>query len=380
MAGRLSRRRGALLALAAAVTAVHLGLADRVLESRLGAGAADTRPRRIEIAFVRTLAPAAPPAAAPAPVRRLRRPAAAVPAAAPASAPVAEPPPGAVAEAVPGPPAEPLAEPPPGPALAEAAVPGEPAASVPEAAASEPALAQGPPPAASAAAAFEWPPSTRLSYILSGDFRGPVEGSARVEWLRSGTRYQVHLDVSVGPPFAPLVTRRLSSDGEITDEGLSPRRYDEETRVAFREARRLTMHFDGQRVRLANGRELPRLPGVQDTASQFVQLTWLFTMQPALLTPGRSVDIVLALPHDVDTWTYDVLKHERLVTPVGYVDTLHVKPRREPRPGVELTAEMWVAPSLQYLPVRIVIRQDAQTHVDLLIDTLPLQAAPAPAR
>ena len=34
-----------------------------------------------------------------------------------------------------------------------------------------------------------------------------------------------------------------------------------------------------------------------------------------------------------------------------------------------------MAPTLQYLPVRIVIRQDAETYVDLLVDRLPQQAA-----
>jgi len=71
-----------------------------------------------------------------------------------------------------------------------------------------------------------------------------------------------------------------------------------------------------------------------------------------------------------------VLAREPLETRFGLVETLHVKPRREPRPGVELTAEMWVAPSLQYLPVRILIRQDSETFVDLLATRLPLQAAP----
>jgi hypothetical protein len=201
-----------------------------------------------------------------------------------------------------------------------------------------------------------------------------VDGQAQVEWLRTGTRYQVHLDVSVGPPFAPMVSRRSSSDGEITEHGLAPRRYDEETRVAFAEPRRLTLWFDESRVRLTGGREAARPPGTQDSASQFVQLTWLFTMQPSLLEPGRTIDIPLALPRYLDTWTYEVLKRETLVTPVGTVDTVHVKPRRQAKPGSELTAEVWIAPSLQYLPVRIVIRQDVDTFVDLLITQLPLQA------
>jgi hypothetical protein len=36
---------------------------------------------------------------------------------------------------------------------------------------------------------------------------------------------------------------------------------------------------------------------------------------------------------------------------------------------------MWVAPTLQYLPVRILIRQSAETFVDLNIEKLPEQAA-----
>jgi hypothetical protein len=89
--------------------------------------------------------------------------------------------------------------------------------------------------AASAAAAppFEWPVSTRMRYLLTGNVRGEVSGQAQVEWIRVGQRYQVHLDVIVGMKIAPLGSRRMSSDGDITPEGLAPRRYDQETKLAF---------------------------------------------------------------------------------------------------------------------------------------------------
>ena len=382
MVGPLKRRRryAWLAALAAVVTALHLWLADSAIESRLGSGAADTRPKRIEIAFVRELAPAEPPKLAPAREPRLvsrplsralsRPPAPAPERGASAPEPVIPEPvtPDADAVATPVPPVAPEPEPEVvvAPLLAEAASEPGNAAAAASSAASAPA----------APAAFEWPPSTRLSYVLTGNFRGPVQGQARVEWLRSGTRYQVHVDVSVGPAFAPLVSRRSSSDGEITAQGLAPRRYDEETRIAFNEPRRLTLWFEENRVRLLGGREAPRPPGAQDTASQFVQLTWLFTTRPELLETGRSIDIPLALPRYLDTWTYEVLQRETLATPVGPVQAVHVKPRREPKPGLELTAEVWIAPSLQYLPVRILIRQDAENYIDLLIAQLPLQDAP----
>jgi hypothetical protein len=246
---------------------------------------------------------------------------------------------------------------------APAAEPAEPAPAAPAAQASAPA-------------AFEWPPSTRLSYRLTGNYRGPVEGQAQVEWLRSGTRYQVHMEVSIGPFFAPLMSRRVASEGEITPDGLRPSRYDEETRIVLREPRRLVIFLDADRVRLPGGSELRRPAGVQDSASQFVQLTWLFTTRPALLQPGVAIALPLALPRRVQDWVYEVQEPELLSTPAGEVLALHVKPRREAVRSGDLAAEMWVAPSLQYLPVRMVIRQDADNYLELMIERLPLQAEP----
>jgi len=248
------------------------------------------------------------------------------------------------------------------------------------AATAEPAAAaSGPAAAASApAAAFEWPPSTRLTYGLTGNYRGEVHGNARVQWVRQGSRYQVHLDIAIGPSFAPLISRRMTSDGDLGEQGLVPRRYDEATRLPFQQPRRVSLQFTPEQVTLANGSQQEAPPGLQDTASQFVQLTWLFTTQPELLRTGNTVTMPLALPRRVGRWVYDILGQERLSTPLGDVDAFHLKPRLgERRPGNELSAEVWFAPSLQYLPVRIRIQQDAETFIDLLIDAAPLQAAPS---
>ena len=224
---------------------------------------------------------------------------------------------------------------------------------------------------------FVWPGSTRLSYGLTGNFRGEIHGNAQVEWVRVGSRYQVHLDVIVGLPIAPLITRRMSSEGDITAEGLAPQRYDEDTKMMFRDRRRLTMRFEPGAVVMANGQRQETLPGVQDTASQFVQLSYLFSVKPDLLVVGGAVEVPLALARKVDRWTYDVTAQEPLSTPFGAVDTFHLKPRRAAPTGNELTAEIWIAPSLQYLPARIRIRQDADTYIDLLIERKPQLAAPS---
>ncbi len=378
----------ALVGLTAAVLLAHALAVEGLIDAapRLGEGAG-AHMQRIEVAFVRELAPAEPPvvarakptappagsrvAHAPAPAASAPR-AKAAPKVEPEAPPEVVPPLPDVLAQAPSPPAS-QAELSPPLATPEVAA-AEPVASAPAVAVAAPASATAASAAVPVAAPFEWPPSTRLSYRLTGNYRGPVEGSAQVEWLRSGSRYQVHLEVSIGP----LLTRRMSSEGTLGERGLQPERYEEVTRALMRETRRQTLRFDSDQIVLAQGETVPRPPGVQDTASQFVQLTWLFTTRADLLVPGQVVEVPLALPRRVDRWIYDIQAQETLDTPAGRLATYHMKPRRSvPRPG-ELALESWFAPGLQYLPVRIVIRQDEQTWVDLTLSRAPQQAEAQP--
>jgi hypothetical protein len=375
----LGTRRGRWLAVVAAVLLLHAFAMWWFDDVIVGWDAGRTpMPVRMEVAFVRTLEPAAPPAVAPVPAPAPARPRAKprrapAPGAAASAAAAAQDAASALAQA-------PVQTPDREPERVESSVSTAASAAAPPAdAASATAVAAAASSASAVAAAppFEWPPSTRLNYTLAGNYRGELHGNARVQWVRIGSRYQVHLDVSVGPSFAPLLSRNMTSDGELGDQGLVPRRYDEATKLPFQSPRRVTMQFTPESVTLGNGSTRPALPGVQDTASQFVQMTWLFTTQPELLRVGNSITLPLALPRRVDRWVYDVLAEEKLRTPVGEIDTFHLKPRRaEVRPRGELSAEVWFAPSLQYLPVRIRIQQDADTFVDLMLDAVPLQAAP----
>lgn len=368
--GRISstRRRIAFAALVAGVLAVHGWLAEQLRDHIEAFQAASTMPPRIEVVYLRELelapppvAAPAPPVVAPAPKRRVRAP-----------RPAASAPEPVVVRVEP----DPLPTPPPEP-LPMAELPAllspEPVAPVPEVAV---AAASAPVPAASAAEPFDWPASTRLSYKLAGNVRGEVHGDAQVEWIRQGSRYQVHLDITVGMPVAPLITRRMSSDGELTEQGLAPRRYDEDTKLLFRDPRRLTMLFEPGAIVMPNGQRRARAGGVQDTASQFVQLSWLFSTKPELLRTGNTVDFTLALPKSVDRWVYDVLAREPVFTAFGAVEAFHLKPRRISRPGGELVAEVWFAPQLRYLPVRIRIEQDPETFIDLVLSRKPELAGP----
>lgn len=376
----LSFRQWVWCAIVAGVLLAHALFGTWLQDTLVGWGQArNPQLARMDVAFVKELAPAAPPTPPAAGAAAPPRPARTKPRAPREAAPPAEP-----AASAPEP--ELAASMPidgPVPDVAQA-TPEPPAAS--QSAASEPAAA--PATVAQAASApsastipFDWPPSTRLTYTLLGNYRGEVHGTARVQWVRRGERYQVHLDVFIGPSFAPLISRRMTSDGVLSNDGLTPQRYEELTKLPFQSPRQVRMTFEPGVVTLGNGQTRDAMAGVQDTASQFVHLAWLFTSKPQELRVGNAITVPLALPRRMDQWIYDVVAQEPLSTPVGVIDTFHLKPRRaDARPKGELSAEIWFAPSLQYLPVRIRMQQDADTYADLLLDSAPLQAEPQEAQ
>jgi hypothetical protein len=314
-------------------------------------------PERLQAAFIRELAPAPPPSPATTP---------------PKDGPQGTPPPHIESM----------------PALGDgpAPLPRDPAASEPppelQALAMPPALAVSDA-VGEWTPGIEWPLSTELDYQLTGDFRGPIYGDARVQWLRDGAHYQVHLEAWIGPKIAPLMSRRMSSDGEITPLGLAPKRFDEVTGGLAGGNRQSTLLFDLGGVRLANGRREPVPDGTQDAASQFVQFTWLFLTGRQSAQGDLLIQQPLALPRNVHLWRYKVRGMEDVATPLGQIPAWHVDSDMdmEDTRG-DMQAEFWLAPSLQYLPVRVRIWQnrprDARTHIDLVLKSAPKQAlAPA---
>jgi hypothetical protein len=247
-----------------------------------------------------------------------------------------------------------------------AMAPAAEAAIAPEAGASQAAPAAPAAPALSAAESApldSWPADTRLNYRLGGQFRsGELHGRARVQWQRQGSRYETRVDIDI----TLLASMMLTSQGEVAVHGLLPRAYEERRRSGPRGLR-----LGDDTITLANGRAVPRPEGVQDTASQFVELSHRFATGQAVLEVGRTVSFWMARPGAVDLWTYDVVGREVLQTPrLGAVEAFHLKPRPIANPRGNITAEMWFAPSLQYLPVRIRVNMGEATYVDLMVDQI----------
>ena len=237
-----------------------------------------------------------------------------------------------------------------------------------------------------ASPADTWPAATRLSYVVTGYYRGDLHGSARVQWQREGaapaaattappaapsvpggpSRYQVQLDL-----YALGITLfTMTSQGELGAQGLAPKVYEERRPGGVRR-----VWFEGDNLRLDDGRKVPLPQLAQDTASQFVELGHRFSTGREVLQVGREVAIWLARPGGVDLWTYDVVAEENLrAGNLGTISAFRLKPRPLANPRGNVMAEIWFAPSLQFLPVRVRIsmgqEQGNDTFVDLLVERI----------
>ena len=165
--------------------------------------------------------------------------------------------------------------------------------------------------------AFEWPTSTRLTYELTGNYRGEINGDAQVEWVRVGTHYQVHVDCQ---PRAPLISRRMTSEGELVGDRLLPSRYDEEHQGrCFAQPRRVTILLGPDEIVLATGdaawhaRPACRMQRASSSSS-----TAMFTTRPELLQAGGTDRDPARAAQPRRLWIYDVLgrgRHRDAVRP-----------------------------------------------------------------
>lgn len=380
---RLRRHATWLTALVVAVTLGHLWLTGEVAERlQVDPGEEARRIQRMEAVYVSEMRLTAPPVAAaplapqpPAPRRVKPRP---KPKAVPtpveaASAPLDAA--SAVAHA------ETASE----AAFAADAVAAQAAASAAspptsEAAAGAPAsvaAAASTPSQAASAPGFVWPTAARVRFKMTGNYRGPIQGQAAVEWVRQGERYQVHLDAIVGPSFAPIGSWNLSSQGRITPQGLQPERYENVNRLLIRSGKPKVVQIDGDEVQLPDGSRVPRPPGLQDPLSQMIHLAYQFITRPSLVQAGQRIELPIASARKIEVIAYDVLGEEVLDTPIGAVPTVHVRPRRLVEDNNNLSLELWCAPGLQYLPVRMMLRQGDASFMELRMNGAPQMGRPA---
>jgi len=328
--------------------------------------------------------PTPAPAPAPSPVPRAQPPVPRAPMPKPAR-PRPVPPPAVAAAPVSATPAPQPAEPPPAvpdPTAAEAPASTEPA-SAPDAggaASAGPgatAAAAAPAPTASSAtaASAEAPPllqvpgSVRLKFAVTGQQGvSPLSGVfGELTWQQDGQAYDARLSLS----FLFKTLRTQHSAGVIGPSGIEPTRFSDTRKTE------VASHFvrdQGQIVFSSNAPSVPLMPGAQDRLSVMLQLGALLAGDPARYPTDGAIAVQTAGPRDADLWIFKVGEEEGLQLPAG--DFKARKLTRNARKPYDDTVELWLAPTLGYLPVRIKLTQSNGDFADMrLRERLPLDGS-----
>jgi hypothetical protein len=231
-----------------------------------------------------------------------------------------------------------------------------------------PAAAAAPPrpiPAATPARAAARAPQP-LAYTLAGPARlhyqvkASVRGQDRfangeLVWRHDGESYEASLAIGGGP----LPARTQRSTGRITAEGLAPLRFSDKARSEE------ATHFqrDQGKVSFSSNRpDTQLLAGAQDRLSVLLQLGAMIAGDPGNFPPGRAIAIQTAGTRDAEQWLFLVAGAEELLLPGGTVTAL--KLTRDPRKEYDQKMELWLAPTMDYVPVRLRLTQPNGDSLD----------------
>jgi len=205
---------------------------------------------------------------------------------------------------------------------------------------------------------FSVPPSGELQYDTF--YNGVRNQPGTIHWTSSAQSYE--MVVSVPLPF--VGTFVYSSHGRIDAFGLAPEQYVE------KRGRRVedVSIFNRADKKIAFTRTPATLPlpdGAQDRFSMIMQLASLVRGDPDAYKPGVTRQFFVVDSDSGENWPVETIGDETIRTAQGYVQTRHFKrlPRRQ---GDQRRIDVWLAPSLGWLPARLVQTEPNGTQFELV--------------
>ncbi|MGJ7615615.1 MULTISPECIES: DUF3108 domain-containing protein [unclassified Variovorax] len=209
------------------------------------------------------------------------------------------------------------------------------------------------------------PGSVKLSFAATGQ-RGasPMRGVfGTLEWLQDGSTYDARLTLKL--LFATILSQH--STGRIGPSGIEPERYSESRKGE------VAAHFvrDQEQILFSNNApSVPLLPGAQDRLSVVMQLGGLLAGNPGRYPGGSQISVQTAGTREAGTWVFNIESEEKVTVQAGEYTVR--KLTRSPRRDFDVKLEVWLAPSLGYLPVRIKQTQPNGDFADMeLRESLP---------
>ncbi len=174
-----------------------------------------------------------------------------------------------------------------------------------------------------------------------------LPASSTLQWASDASGYvaQLHIDAPWGR------SRTQTSRGQIDQKwGLRPQRFGDRNRSEQ------AAHFEWTRqppvIRFsANTPDAVLTPTTQDRLSVLIQLAGWLTASPRKWSTGDRLTVPVAGARDSQTWTFEWGPLETLDLPSGRVTARHLV--RMPTHAYDNRVELWLAPHLDHLPVRV---------------------------
>lgn len=212
--------------------------------------------------------------------------------------------------------------------------------------------------------AWRAPEAARLHFTVQGKYKNlPYKTQAQLDWLPQGTRYEAAQEVQI-----PIVgSRRQSSVGAIGSQGLLPEIFLDRGR----KERSATFDAQAGHILFSGGQpQADWVHGTQDRISVFFQLAGMLQAAPQRYPQGTQITIQAASSSRVAPWTFTVRGTETLQLPAGRIVALKLEHNSESGQAESLQSTLWLAPSLQYLPVRIrMLEDEGRDELDLKLQS-----------
>jgi hypothetical protein len=205
---------------------------------------------------------------------------------------------------------------------------------------------------------FSIPPSGELQYDTF--YNGVRNQPGTIHWMSDGERYE--MVVSVPLPF--IGTFSWTSRGHVDAFGLAPDKYIEK-RGHRPEDVTVFNRSDKKIVFTRTPASLALPDAAQDRFSMVMQLASLVRGNPDAYQPGVTREFFVADNDSGETWPVTTIGDETVQTNHGYVTARHFM-RLPRRAGDKRRIDVWLAPSLGWLPVRLVQTEPNGTEFELL--------------
>lgn len=214
--------------------------------------------------------------------------------------------------------------------------------------------------------AFNLPPSADLNYHIRARLSGVrLDGNALLAWHAADGKYRINVETR-----AMLAGRILtaSSEGVIDEYGLAPLAFTEKrfrksaTTATFNRATK-TIGFSASPASFA------LIGGEQDRTSIVWQLIANARGAPKRFTPGSDWRYFVAGQQDAEAWTFRVGKTEKINTPLGAMTALRISRVLTPEERAQ-QLDIWLAPSLEWYPVRIRFTEADGDFVEQTLDSV----------